>query len=331
MSEVLSWKYPPLVSGTMVFNLLFEYAVSYQIPHLWITVSQILLHTEHCFSWLIFAISHYPKLSQRLKDKIIAMRASLSGLPYAIAELSFYLTFWCKIAFEDLQTRNYAMGESLFLQTLDRRTTTMANICSVLPDQILCKFVQTAKVVAGISISLRPKAQPIDHLLDSQEIFLFFPCRIRVVEAYLAVVSMISGKSKIDRYALLWPKCRKPLGSGGNRVMIFSTPFGPTGRSLYMSARNLLLNMESGSLGVNPWSACPCDFSASGTLALSRFGPVSYFRMMRKTFRCSCFNVLPGIYVVVVSKDVTSCSWYYVVLILSHCWSRPGSCLMLNS
>lgn len=102
MREVVCGVHSPFVSGTMMCSMVFLwYAVCEQVPHLRVSVLQILLHSQSCFACLVFAVPHSSKLSEAFGDWSVAMRTCISRFPFAFSStaLSYDLGFCGASAF----------------------------------------------------------------------------------------------------------------------------------------------------------------------------------------------------------------------------------------
>ncbi len=96
MREVICRIHSPLVSSTVMCSMVFLwYAVGEQVPHLRVTVFQILLHSQSCFACLVFAVPHSSELSEAFGDWSVAMRTCVSRFPFAFSStaLSYDLGF----------------------------------------------------------------------------------------------------------------------------------------------------------------------------------------------------------------------------------------------
>lgn len=101
--------------------LLLGYSVGGKIPHLGVTVCDILLHTKESSLGLVFAVVHILELLEVCLNVLLSMLASVTG-----ALLSFLST-----ALE-----------------LDLGLVTVADVCLLLLDQLLCKVEELLEVVA---------------------------------------------------------------------------------------------------------------------------------------------------------------------------------------
>lgn len=117
--KVISRVNPPRIARPMMRGL--QDPIRSQIPHLWIPVLQILLHSQHGLLGLILPIPHCSKLGQGFLNGSVAVLACKS---------------WASVLPSTL--------------LMDLCSGTMAYVCPIALDQVLRKIVQFLKVIAGI-------------------------------------------------------------------------------------------------------------------------------------------------------------------------------------
>lgn len=135
--EIVCRVYSPFVARTMMFC--FQYPVRCQIPHLRVTVLQVLLHAQKSFPGFIFPGSHRSEFCERFICRAISVWASVSGSMGFPTFLKLYLGVcpnWRSALFWNSKAAS--------------RTGTMAYVSSVALDEAFGKLIQPIKIVARI-------------------------------------------------------------------------------------------------------------------------------------------------------------------------------------
>lgn len=99
MSEVVRRIYLPFIASAVVYHWVFfrtKDSIGGQVPHLWITVLQVLLHAKNGLLRLVFAIPHPSEFGQGLNNGTVSMCAGISGFILAPTTLghNFGLYNW---------------------------------------------------------------------------------------------------------------------------------------------------------------------------------------------------------------------------------------------
>lgn len=91
MRKIVRGINPPFVLGPLMGA--FQDAICRKIPHLRISIPEILLHAEVGFLGLIFSILHVLELGQRLSNWSVSMDTR-SWLVPLLASVGFYFHLW---------------------------------------------------------------------------------------------------------------------------------------------------------------------------------------------------------------------------------------------
>ena len=71
VGKVVCWVDSPLIASAMMRR--FQYSIGCQIPHLRISIREVLLHSQECFLGFVFPVLHALELSQGLGYRPIAV------------------------------------------------------------------------------------------------------------------------------------------------------------------------------------------------------------------------------------------------------------------
>ena len=179
----------PLVAGALMSGLADP--VHHRIAHVDVARRHVDLGAQHVRAVLEFTGAHAAEQIEILVDRASAVRALASGLGERAA------------IFANLVGR----------QAVDVRLA--------VTNELLGPLIQLLEIVRRVVEVLAPvEAQPADVALDSST----YSCD--------SLTGLVSSKRRLQRppnscampksiaMALAWPMCRRPLGSGGNRVTI---------------------------------------------------------------------------------------------------------------
>lgn len=99
----------------------------------------------------------------------------------------------------------------------------MADVGSILLNQVLSQFVQPIKVVAGVGDVKGLEPQPLDDIPNRLEVLLFLPGGVGIVVPQITLAPVIFGESKVDGNGLAVPDVQIAVGlgreSGHNAVL----------------------------------------------------------------------------------------------------------------
>jgi len=142
MCEVISRIDLPLRPCSVMLGV--QNSICWQIPHLRVSIFDVLLHSEESFFGLVFAISHSPKLLQILFDRLFSMFA-------AIARTSRYAVYLSSLG---LQLLSYKVIRRLNSAGVQYLTATFADVCFPLFNELLRLLIQLVEIIAGICYGL---------------------------------------------------------------------------------------------------------------------------------------------------------------------------------
>ena len=147
-----------------------DYPICHEIPHLRVTLFEILLHPHRHLALNVLAVFHILEDLERLLDRSSAMHTRVTRTMVVAATVVVHL---CRRA--------------------------RATVSLVSPDELHAEVVQLLEVIARVGNAEWLETEPADDLEDALEIPCFLRLRVCVIVPQIALAAMMCRIAKVDK------------------------------------------------------------------------------------------------------------------------------------